>query len=61
MPDRYEKTETNTYEMFLYKPDRFDRKTIPCVWWDQKAKVYHSHLKHDETVNTDRCQQQKKN
>ena len=29
-----------------------------CVWWDQKDVVYRDLLKHGETVNTDRYQQQ---
>lgn len=40
------------------KPDRFGKKTMLCVWWDQKGVVYHELLKPGETVNTDRYQQQ---
>lgn len=40
------------------KPDRFGRKTMLCVWWDQKGIVYFELLKPGETVNTDRYRQQ---
>ena len=40
------------------KPDRFGKKTMLCVWWDQKGVVYHELLKPGETVNTDRYRQQ---
>jgi [histone H3]-lysine36 N-dimethyltransferase SETMAR len=40
------------------KPDRFGKKTMLCVWWDQKGVVYHELLKTGETVNADRYRQQ---
>jgi len=40
------------------KPNRFSRKTMLCVWWDQDSVVYHELLKPGETVNTDRYRQQ---
>jgi len=40
------------------KPNRFGRKTMLCVWWDQDGVVYHELLKPGETVNTDRYRQQ---
>jgi [histone H3]-lysine36 N-dimethyltransferase SETMAR len=40
------------------KPDRFGKKTMLCVWWDQTGVVYDELLKSGETVNTDRYQQQ---
>ena len=30
------------------KPDRFGKKTMLCVWWDQKGVVYHELLKNDQ-------------
>jgi histone-lysine N-methyltransferase SETMAR len=40
------------------KPNRFGKKTMLCVWWDQKGVVYHELLKPGETVNTHRYRQQ---
>ena len=40
------------------KPNRFGRRTMLCVWWDQCGVVYFELLKPDETVNTDRYRQQ---
>lgn len=40
------------------KPDRFGKKRMLCVWWDQKGVVYYELLKPGETVNTDRYRQQ---
>ena len=40
------------------RPNRFGRKTMLCVWWDQKDVVYYELLKPGETVNTKRYQQQ---
>ena len=38
--------------------NRFDRKVMLCVWWDQKGVgVYYELLKPGETVNTKRYQQ----
>ena len=34
------------------RPNRFDRKTMLCVWWDQKGVAYYELLKPGETVNT---------
>ena len=43
------------------KPNRFGKKTMMCVWWDQKGIVYYELLKPDETVNGQRYQQQTMN
>lgn len=40
------------------RPNRFGRKTMLCVWWDQCGVVYYELLKPGETVNTDRYRQQ---
>ena len=40
------------------KPNRFGKKRMLCVWWDQKGVVYYELLKPGETVNTDRYKQQ---
>jgi len=40
------------------RPNRFGRKTMLCVWWNQKGVVYYELLKPGETVNTKRYQQQ---
>jgi len=40
------------------RSNRFGRKTMLCVWWDQKGMVYYELLKPGETVNTKRYQQQ---
>lgn len=40
------------------KPNRFGKKTLLCVWWDQKGVIYYELLKPGETVNTERYQQQ---
>ena len=40
------------------RPNRFGRKTMLCVRWDQCGVVYFELLKPDETVNTDRYRQQ---
>jgi len=40
------------------KPNRFGKKRMLCVWWDQKGVVYHELLKPGETVNTHRYRQQ---
>nr|CCC86608.1 transposase [Tapinoma nigerrimum] len=40
------------------RPNRFGRKTMLCVWWDQIGVVYYELLKPGETVNTDRYRQQ---
>jgi len=40
------------------KPNRFGKKRMLCVWWDQKGIMYHELLKPGETVNTDRYRQQ---
>ena len=40
------------------RPNRFGRKTMLCVWWDQKGVVYYELLKPGETVNAGRYQQQ---
>lgn len=40
------------------RPNRFGKKTMLCVWWDQGGVVYYELLKPGETVNTDRYKQQ---
>lgn len=40
------------------KPNRFGKKTMLCIWWDQKGVVYYELLKPGETVNTARYRQQ---
>jgi len=40
------------------RPYRFGRKTMLCVWWDQKGVVYYELLKPGEMVNIKRYQQQ---
>ena len=40
------------------RPNRFGRKTMLCVWWDQEGVVYYELLKPGETVNTNRYRQQ---
>ena len=34
------------------RPNRFGKKTMLCVWWDQKGIVYYELLKPGETVST---------
>jgi len=40
------------------RPNRFGKKTMLCVWWDQSGVVYYELLKPGETVNTERYRQQ---
>ena len=40
------------------KPDRFGKKTMLCVWWDQRGMVYHELLKPGGTVNAQCYRQQ---
>ena len=40
------------------KPNRFGRKIMLCIWWDQKGVVYHELLKPGKKVNTVRYRQQ---
>lgn len=40
------------------KPDRFGRKMMLCVWWDQEGVVYRELLKPGETVDAHRYHQQ---
>nr|KAF6349106.1 hypothetical protein mMyoMyo1_011662 [Myotis myotis] len=40
------------------RPNRFGKKTMLCVWWDQEGVVYYELLKPGETIYSDRCQQQ---
>ena len=47
------KSWLNKSSISTSKLDRFGRKTMLCVRWDQKAVVYHQLLKPDKTVNTD--------
>ena len=36
------------------RPNRFGRKTMLCVWWDQENVIYYELLKPGETVNAHR-------
>ena len=40
------------------RPNRYGRRTMLCVWWDQKGEIYYELLKPDETVNTELYRQQ---
>ena len=40
------------------RPNRYGRKTMLCVWWDQKGVIYYELLKPAGTVNTERYRQQ---
>ncbi|GFV46196.1 mariner Mos1 transposase [Trichonephila clavipes] len=41
------------------RPNRFGRKTMLCIFWDQEERpIYYELLKPGETVNTDRYKQQ---
>ena len=40
------------------RPNRYERRTMLCVWWDQKGEIYYELLKPGETVNTERYRQQ---
>ena len=40
------------------RPNRYGRKTMLCVWWDQKGVIYYELLKPGKTVNTERYRQQ---
>jgi len=40
------------------RPNRFGRKTMLCVWWDQEGVIYYELLKPGETVNAHRYHQQ---
>ena len=40
------------------KPNRFGRKTMLCVWWDQEGVIYYELLKPGETVNAHGYHQQ---
>ena len=40
------------------RPNRFGRKTMLCVWWDQEGVIYYELLKSGETVNAHRYHQQ---
>src|ERR1700712_3615304 len=40
------------------RPNRFGRKTMLCVFWDQRGVIWFDLLKPGETVTGVRCQQQ---
>lgn len=40
------------------RPNRFGRKTMLCIWWDQQGVLYKELLKPGETVNAERYRQQ---
>ncbi|GFX74642.1 mariner Mos1 transposase [Trichonephila clavipes] len=40
------------------RPNRFGRKRMLCIFWDQEGPIYYELLKHGETINTDRYKQQ---
>ena len=42
----------------IARPNHFGRKTVLCVWWDQKGVIYYELLKPGETINTKRYRQQ---
>ncbi|GFV33378.1 mariner Mos1 transposase [Trichonephila clavipes] len=35
------------------RPNRFGRKTMLCIFWDQEGPIYYELLKPSETVDTD--------
>ena len=39
------------------RPNRYGRRTMLCVWWDQNCEIYHKLLKPGEIVNTKRYRQ----
>ncbi|PRD17654.1 UNVERIFIED_CONTAM: mariner\T [Trichonephila clavipes] len=39
-------------------PNRFNRKTMLCIFWDQEGPIDYELLKHGETINTDIYKQQ---
>lgn len=43
------------------RPNRYGRKTMLCVWWDQKGIIYYELLRPGETVNTERYRLQMTN
>lgn len=45
-------------EASMARPNRFDKKTMLCVWWDQHGVLYYELLKPGETVNGQCYQQQ---
>jgi len=36
------------------RSNRYERKIILCVWWNQKGVIYYELLKPGETINTER-------
>ncbi|GFW04243.1 mariner Mos1 transposase [Trichonephila clavipes] len=40
------------------RPNRFGRKTMLCIFWDQEGPIYYELLKPGETVNTDPYKQE---
>jgi len=40
------------------RSNRFERKTMLCVWWDQEGIIYYELLKPGETINAHRYHQQ---
>ncbi|GFW92027.1 mariner Mos1 transposase [Trichonephila clavipes] len=40
------------------RPNRFSRKTMLCIFWDQEGPIYYELLKPGETINTVRYKQQ---
>ncbi|GFW16840.1 mariner Mos1 transposase [Trichonephila clavipes] len=40
------------------RPNRFGRKTMLCIFWDQEGPIYYELLKPGKTINTDRYKQQ---
>ena len=40
------------------RPNRFGRKTMLCVWWDQEGVIYYELLKPGGTINAHRYYQQ---
>ncbi|GFV88361.1 mariner Mos1 transposase [Trichonephila clavipes] len=40
------------------RPNRFGRKRMLCIFWDQEGPIYYELLEPGETINTDRYKQQ---
>jgi [histone H3]-lysine36 N-dimethyltransferase SETMAR len=51
-------TEPGTAPNTIAKQDRFGKKALLCVWWDQRGLVYYELLKPGETVTGERYEEQ---
>jgi len=47
------KRSGNSRRTSTARPNRYGRKTMLCVWWDQKDVIYYELLKPGETGNTE--------